>query len=217
VVSRPPESAGRDVTTYQLYFYSAIAQVAGTLVGFVVIAFTFGQQKGSVRPGEEGHTNAMIVSGGAVLFAVVVASGILLFGNGGMGPVHASRLVLAFGSFPFAGGISYHLLWLKRLQPNTVEYQRWRIGGRWVTWVFGLFALAWVIPKGRPFNHDHLGTADLILVLAMLLVGASLGLLAFMHYKEDLKGRHARRRGLPSVTLVGNLSARLRNKARPGK
>lgn len=180
------------LTQGQYYFYSAFAQVAGALVGFVVLAFIFGQQRESdpasdtaVHSLASKHTNRMVVGAGLLLIDVMVAAGIVLFGDGGEIAVYSSRVILALGAIPLTGSLTYHQLWRSEASLRKEANRSRQIRGRWVTGLVGVIALITVrgvLPF--VFNAHKLGVEDLALVTAPLLGATLLGGLAFGHFMK---------------------------------
>lgn len=180
------------MTDSQQYLYSALAQVAATLVGLTGVAYVFGVDRGKSNPEAAEHANNLTGSGGAMLMIVVLATSIALFSDGAQPAVWVSRAMLAVGFFPLAGALTYHMLWRSKHVEGSAEYERWSDIGTALTIGVGVAALlifgAWI---PLCLNRRGLGVEDLILMLLVITGGVVLVAFAFVHYTVGRPKRDA--------------------------
>ena len=194
-----------DSKPHLLYFYSTFAQVAGALVGLIVVAFTFnakpgtfprhraGTQEDATEPAvAEGdaenarHDSRLTFAGIALLMAVVLASGLVLFFDGNEFSVYGSRALLSGILFEVTGGVTYHRLWADGWPLGSPEYRRQQIQGRWLTGLTGVAAvLVSVVLLPEVFHRVTLGAEDLVLAMVPLVGGTIFAFYVFVHALTD--------------------------------
>jgi hypothetical protein len=166
----------------QLYLYSAIAQIAGALIGLGALGLTFGAQKMRGLPRRAMHAYRALRAGSGLLLGVVVASSVVLFDEGRSSGVRVSRWILSVSTFFLVGGITHHYWTAPRDGKDELDYQKWRRRG-WLATVVGtalsvLYGAVW-LPR---YKGAAVSSGDLGLMLFDLTGGLILAFLAIVQF-----------------------------------